>query len=223
MRPSQRLAERDGADVLLGEPVGSCTDLAATVMQPLEKLHAAQFNLAPLSVLVDGRQVRVLARLREEAAQAPPTMGRWCPRFPDNVLYIYEKQLEEADLIVLNKADRLAVGELAELTASLAARFPGKPLMAMSALSGEGVDAWLQYVAEQLPAGQHVVEVDYDTYAAGEAALGWLNASVALCSGAPSTGRPMPKICWKKFAAHWPPTGPGSRTSSSSSGEAARA
>ena len=30
--------------------------------------------------------------------QAPPG------RFPDNVLYIYEKQLEEADLIVLNKA-----------------------------------------------------------------------------------------------------------------------
>ena len=119
----ERLAQRDQADVLLGEPVGSCTDLAATVMQPLKQLHAAQFDLAPLSVLVDGNQVRVLARLRAAAEQAPPG------RFPDNVLYIYEKQLEEADLIVLNKADRLAAGELAELKASLAARFPGKPLL----------------------------------------------------------------------------------------------
>ncbi len=125
-------------------------------------------------MLVNGNQVRVLARLRAAAAEAPPG------RFPDNVLYIYEKQLEEADLIVLNKADRLAAGELAELTASLAARFPGKPLLAMSAMSGEGVDAWLACVAEGRPAGQHVVEVDYDTYAAGEAALGWLNAAVAL-------------------------------------------
>ena len=66
------------------------------------------------------------------------------PAFPDNVLYIYEKQLEEADLIVLNKADRLAAGELAELKASLAARFPDKPLLTMSAMSGEGVDAWLE-------------------------------------------------------------------------------
>jgi G3E family GTPase len=170
----QRLVERDQADVLLGEPVGSCTDLAATVMQPLEKLHAADFDLAPLSVLVDGHQVRALARLRAEAEQAP------AERFPDNVLYIYEKQLEEADLIVLNKSDRLGAGELAELTASLAARFPGKPLMTMSALGGDGVDAWLQYVTAVSPAGRHVVEVDYDTYAAGEAALGWLNASVAL-------------------------------------------
>ncbi len=182
----ERLARDDGADVLLGEPVGSCTDLAATVMQPLKKLHAAQFDLAPLSVLVDGHQVRVLARLRAEADQAPPD------GFPDNVLYIYEKQLEEADLIVLNKADRLSAGELAELTDSLAARFPGKPLLAMSALAGEGVDDWLELVAEQRPAGQNVVEVDYDTYAAGEAALGWLNASVALHARGP--------VDWRAFS-----------------------
>ena len=182
----ERLAQDDGADVLLGEPVGSCTDLAATVMQPLKKLYGAQFDLAPLSVLVDGHQVRVLARLRAEAEQAPPG------QFPENVLYIYEKQLEEADLIVLNKVDRLAAGELAELTASLATRFPGKPLLAMSALAGEGVDAWLERVAEHRPAGQNVVEVDYDTYAAGEAALGWLNASVAL--------RPRGTMDWQAFS-----------------------
>ena len=135
----ERLAQRD-RDVLLGEPVGSCTDLAATVMRPLKTLHAGQFDLAPLSVLVDVNQVRVLARLRAAEEQT-------AERFPDDVLYIYEKQLEEADLIVLNKADRLAEGELAELRASLAARFPGQPLLAMSALTGEGVDAWLEFVA----------------------------------------------------------------------------
>ncbi len=195
----QRLAQREGADVLLGEPVGSCTDLTATVMQPLKRLHAAQFDLAPLSVLVDGNQVRVLARLRAAAEQqtAPE-------RFPDNVLYIYEKQLEEADLIVLNKADRLAAGEEAELKAALAARFPGKPLLTMSALSGAGVDAWLRWVVEQLPAdphpaGRHVVEVDYDTYAAGEAALGWLNAAVVLLRG---RSRGLAGVCGRRAGGH---------------------
>ena len=108
------------------------------------------------------------------------------------MLYIYEKQLEEADLIVLNKADRLAAGEREELKASLAARFPGKPILTMSAISGEGVDAWLQAVAGQHAAGQHAVEVDYDTYAAGEAALGWLNAAVAL--------RARGRVDWQAFA-----------------------
>ncbi len=170
-----RLADRDQADVLLGEPVGSCTDLAATVMHPLKELHGAQFDLAPLSVLVDGRQVRVLARLRTAAEEGKQ-------RFPDNVLYIYEKQLEEADAIVLNKADRMTADELAELESSLRERFPGKPVIALAALTGDGVEEWLSYVLHAGPSSPHVVDVDYDTYAAGEAALGWLNASVVLQS-----------------------------------------
>jgi Ni2+-binding GTPase involved in maturation of urease and hydrogenase len=172
----ERLAHEQSADILLAEPVGSCTDLAATVMRPLEDLHSQQFRLAPLTVLVDGNQVRTLARLRAAKEKASAA------HFPDTVLYIYEKQLEEADLIVLNKADRLAAGEVQELQASLVARFPGKPVLAMSAWIGDGVAAWLEFVTGERAAGQQAVEVDYDVYAAGEAALGWLNASVALKS-----------------------------------------
>ena len=59
-------------------------------------------------------------------------------RFPDNVLYIYEKQLEEADLIVLNKTDLLSAAELADLKNSLAERFPDAPLLCMSARTARG-------------------------------------------------------------------------------------
>ena len=138
----ERLVREAKADVLIGEPVGSCTDLSATVMQPLKKLHGHQFDVAPFSVLVDGNQVRVLARLRKAAEQESQSA-----RFPDNVLYIYEKQLEEADLIVLNKADLLSAAELADLKASLAERFPETPLLTMSAMTGDGVDAWLDFVS----------------------------------------------------------------------------
>jgi Ni2+-binding GTPase involved in maturation of urease and hydrogenase len=181
----ERLAGQGGADVLIGEPVGSCTDLSATVLQPLKKLYGRQFDVAPFSVLVDGNQVRVLDRLRRTFAQGGPG------RFPDNVLYIYEKQLEEADLIVLNKTDLLSAAELADLEASLAGRFPDTPLLSISAASGEGVEAWLDYVVVGRPAGGRIAEVDYDTYAAGEAALGWLNASARLQSRG--------EIDWKAF------------------------
>ena len=40
---------------------------------------------------------------------------------------------------MLNKADMLSAGELAELKASLTERFPDMPLFTMSALTGDGV------------------------------------------------------------------------------------
>lgn len=172
----QRLVRESNADVLIGEPVGSCTDLSATVLQPLKRLHGQQFDVAPFSVLVDANQVRVLARLG--APEAPA-------RFPDNVLYIYRKQLEEADLIVLNKADLLSPAEIEALKADVAQRFPETDVLALSALTGDGVDAWLERIRDGRAAGRKIAEVDYDTYAAGEAALGWMNASGRLvASGA---------------------------------------
>jgi len=180
------MAGEGHADVLIGEPVGSCTDLSATVLQPLKKLHGQQFEVAPFSVLVDGHQLRVLDRLRRAAA------GNDWARFPDNVLYIYDKQLEEADLIVLNKADLIPAAELADFQAALAERFPDTPLLTMSAASGDGVDAWLDHVGRSQTAGGKIAAVDYDIYAAGEAALGWMNASARLRAAA--------DIDWSAFA-----------------------
>jgi G3E family GTPase len=173
----ERLVRGGHVDVLIGEPVGSCTDLSATVLQPLKKFHGRQFDLAPFSVLMDVNQVRVLDRLRQDATQSEAA------RFPDNVMYIYEKQLEEADLIVLNKADTASPAELDQLKQTLARRFPETPLLTMSALRGEGVDEWLERLSQGGPCGQRIAEVDYDTYAAGEAALGWMNASAELRAG----------------------------------------
>lgn len=164
------LIEQMRPDVLVGEPVGSCTDLSATVIQPLKKLLGDRFCVAPFSVLADPTRL----------AQSQPGHAR-IP-FPHNVLYIFRKQLEEADLVVLNKADTLTPDELQRFRDRLDEQLPGKPLLAMSALTGQGVDQWLEYVSRDLPAGKKVVEVDYDEYAAGEAALGWLNAAVHLRS-----------------------------------------
>ena len=46
------------ADVLIGEPVGSCTDLSATILQPLKDKFGDRFVLSPLSVLADPLRLR---------------------------------------------------------------------------------------------------------------------------------------------------------------------
>ena len=99
---------------------------------------------------------------------------------PDNVLYIYRKQLEEADLIVLNKVDLLSPTKRAEIEDALRRQFPRAGVMSISAREGAGVDDWLEQVTGGREPGRTVTEVDYDVYAEGEAALGWLNAAYTL-------------------------------------------
>ncbi len=160
-------------DVLLGEPVGSCTDLAATVVNPLKLFYGDIFRIAPFSVLVDP------LRVRELVLKEAPT------RFPEEVVYIFQKQLEEADIIVLNKVDTLTPEEAERMAGALKALQPNKPVLKVSALRGDGVDEWLQMLMSDAPAGSHILrDLDYDTYAKGEAVLGWLNATVRL------TGKP---------------------------------
>lgn len=174
---SGKLIEQLRPDVLLGEPVGSCTDISATVLQPIKGLYGDWFRLSPFSVLADP------ARLREAfSEQAQATLS-------PKVLYVFRKQLEEADLIVLNKADTLSADELADLKTLVARHCPELPVLAISALTGEGVDAWLDWMLADRPAGQRIAEVDYDTYADGEAALGWLNATVELSADAQTDWR----------------------------------
>jgi len=48
----ERILEHN-PDVIMGEPVGSCTDLAATVANPIKAYYRDIFTLAPFSVLVD--------------------------------------------------------------------------------------------------------------------------------------------------------------------------
>src|SRR5579885_1367774 len=46
-----RLEANERPDVILAEPVGSCTDLVATVVQPLKDLYGDRFEVAPYPVL----------------------------------------------------------------------------------------------------------------------------------------------------------------------------
>lgn len=160
-------------DVFIAEPVGSCTDLVATVTYPLRRIYGERFTIAPLSVLVDPhRAQRVLGLGAGE--------GR---TFSAKVVYIYGKQLEEADLIVINKRDTLSAAALLELHQTLQREFPRATVLSASARDGGGLDAWFERLLAHDQVARPVMDVDYATYAEGEALLGWLNATVQVTAG----------------------------------------
>ena len=169
---ADRLTAAERPDVFIAEPVGSCTDLVATVSYPLRRLYGDSFEIAPLSVMVDPvRCARVLG-LEE---------GR---KFSAKVSYVYEKQLEEANVLVINKTDLLGADKLATLRAELERRYPGRPIFEVQARSDDdgdnGLDAWFDYVESETIPHHPTLEIDYQLYGEGEALLGWLNATLQL-------------------------------------------
>jgi G3E family GTPase len=155
-------------DVFIAEPVGSCTDLVATVAYPLRKLHRPDFAVAPVSVLVDPVRAEVVFGLAKGGA------------FSEKVNYIYRKQLEEADLIVIAKCDLLDAARLEGLRGAMAAQFPRQEILAVSSRTGANLEAWFSRLASESQTATTAMKLDYEIYAEGEALLGWLNCTVNL-------------------------------------------
>ncbi len=168
---AEMLATDQAPDVLLAEPVGSCTDLVATVILPLQQLLGDRFELAPFGVILKPSHGR-----RILAGQSSSTRSGFSPQAE----YIFRKQLEEADYLMIGRQDQLSDQEVAELQSELAKFASDVPVIAVSPRTGAGVDEVLGYIESPMVAGRRLLEIDYDTYADGEAELGWVNLSAIL-------------------------------------------
>ena len=163
----QQVREEANADVIIAEPVGSCTDLSATILQPLKEKMERELLVSPFSVMTD--PVTLTNILDDGTGGLHPSAA-----------YIYLKQLEESDIILIGKADLLSKSDLATLKDKVKIKFPEAEVMAISAMTGEGIEEWLKEVMNRTDAGKRIVDIDYDKYAEGEAILGWLNSTIEL-------------------------------------------
>ncbi len=170
MRAAENLTAAARPDVFIAEPVGSCTDLVATVSYPLRRIYGESYAISPLSVLIDPKRAMRILGLESG------------PAFSAKVVYIYKKQLEEAPLLVINKCDLLDDSQRSALRAALAREYPQAEIFEVSSRRGDGLDRWFgRIMREEIRPGS-AMEVDYETYAEGEALLGWLNCSIHISS-----------------------------------------
>jgi hypothetical protein len=150
--------------ILFAESVGSCTDLVATVLKPLLKQYPGWSPT--ISVFAD-------------AALLPDVLeGR--SAFDPTVSYIYLKQLEEAQVIVVSKTDQ--AGNENTLRLLLTERYPGKIVLYQNSFSNDDIQRWLQTL-EQLSLQSYTLpslNIDYDRYGAGEAQLAWLDQDLLI-------------------------------------------
>jgi len=175
----KRVGKEAHADVIIAEPVGSCTDLSATILQPLKAHSKREWVLSPLSVMADPAMLSDILEGGTGGLHA-------------SAAYIFRKQLEESDLILISKADSFRAEAMEQLQEKVRKHYPDREVLSISAATGQGIEEWIRIVTTQSDAGRRLAEVDYDIYAEGEAVLGWLNSHLEL------NGKPTD---WNLFAA----------------------
>ena len=158
-----RLAH-NGADLVMSDIPGCGIGGLDHVYLPLKEGYADQFELLPFTCLVDPERLRMV--LPEKADI----------HLPEEMRFLLNAQLAEADLIVLNKTDMLTPEEIAFDVDFIQKAYPGIPVMTMSARTGEGVEAVVDYVMEHRSPAQHR-EIGYgsDEFNAAEAQMCWYN------------------------------------------------
>ncbi len=168
---NERLAELVSIarpDVIFAESVGSCADLVATVVRPLLSLRPDGLAPSSFSVFTD---IRLLRRR---------LLGDEMP-FSEDVVYIFDKQIEEAGLLVVNKTDLTSARQIEETKALFAQRYPEKACLFQCALNADGILPWLRHIQSGVLAQTGpALEIDYARYGAGEAKLAWVDESIAL-------------------------------------------
>lgn len=158
-------------DVVFAESVGSCANVATSVIEPLLKLKEGGSAPTSFSVFADARLLR------------RHLLGLPMP-FQENVVYIFEKQIEEAGLLVINKIDLLTAEQAQEIEGLARQRFSSgivhrKRIWQQNSLDADSVAHWVSLIREgNLLLPEEPLDLDYRRYADGEAQLAWLDEKV---------------------------------------------
>jgi Ni2+-binding GTPase involved in maturation of urease and hydrogenase len=155
-------------DVIFAESVGSCADIVATVIRPLSKMSRVGLVPSSFTVLADSR----LLKARLNGVSMP---------FSEDVVYLFDKQLEEAGLILVNKSELLEPAELESLVSMARDRFKGVEIRCQNSLDNASVDWWVTQLASDscaIPTSD--LEIDYRRYGAAESEMAWLDQKLRL-------------------------------------------
>jgi len=164
----QSLIEKNKTEIIFAESVGSCTDIVATVLKPLLLSHPME--QVTVSTFAD---VRLLRMILMDGTNL----------FDETVNYIYLKQLEEAGIIVINKVDLITKEELEEIKQLVQEKYKSKILLYQNSFDEDKIQHWLSTLNSYQSAGLlQSLNIDYDTYAAGEARLAWLDQELEIYS-----------------------------------------
>lgn len=160
-----RLAD-GGANVVISDIPGAGVGALDHVYLTLKDEYPGRFDLLPLTCLVDPMRLRMML----------PGDARQDIHLPEEMRFLLNAQLLEADLIVLNKCDLVDDEEREADLDFIRRAYPDTPVMAISARTGEGVGELVDYVlSHEATAQPRDLGLDSEEFDAAEAQMCWYN------------------------------------------------
>ena len=139
------LFDADGCELVISDIPGFGVGAPDHVYHTLQTRYPGRYALAPFTVLTEPRTA---ALLRDGQG--------------GDLAHILRAQLQEADLIVLNKCDLLSEEEQARELSYLRQRFPRAQVLGISALTGQGLEQLSQALTQGCASTQ-LPDIDYDS------------------------------------------------------------
>jgi hypothetical protein len=126
-------------------------------MKPLLKFRpGAQISFSTFA------DVRLLKMLLQENSS-----------FDESVRYIYFKQLEEAETIIVTKIDLIDADSLQEMKQLIDKKYVDKILLYQDSFDTNNIRQWLEVLDNRSVTTPSSLQINYDIYGEGEAKLAW--------------------------------------------------
>ncbi len=160
----RRFRDSSRADIILSDIPGCGIGALDHVYHKLDREYKGEFAICPFVAVADPERLRVIMPERAKL------------NLPDEMAYLFDAQLREAEVILLNKIDLLTEAERRAYTDYLRSSYPHAQLFAVSAKTGEGIAEamdWLYSHETAFP----TVDIGYGgaEFMAAESRLSWYN------------------------------------------------
>ena len=152
-----RQLESGGASVIFSDIPGCGIGALDHVYMELEDKEKGKFELLPFTCIVDPERMRMI--MPEEADI----------NLPEEMKFLLDAQMAEADLIVLNKIDTISGEKADEIIDFIKGIYPNTPVMTMSAMKGTGVSRVVDHIlSSRSPAVHREIGYGSDAFIAAE-------------------------------------------------------
>ena len=169
--------DSSGAEIILSDIPGCGIGALDHVYHTLARTHPDEFTLCPFTAVADPERLRCI--MPEQADL----------HLPEELRFLFDAQLREAELILLNKIDTLSPGQRETYRAFLTERYPNAKVILISARTGEGIGEAAEYL---LSAESSLPEPDVGygspAFFAAERQLCWYDRRFSVRSVEPADG-----------------------------------